>query len=408
MATFPSGFTFVPTNYLGNPISNSSVDLADIFARKEIFLNSGLYGVGYNDYGKLGNGVTSYYSSPIQIGSLTNWKQVSAGAFHTMAVKTDGTLWGWGGTEQGQIGNGSGGQFLAYSSPVQVGTYSSWKQVSCGYNFSAAIKTDGTLWAWGYNNSGQLGNDTNIKYSSPVQIGSLTNWAQVFAGYATVAAVKTDGTLWGWGSNQNVGMLGNNAPGGDYSSPIQIGSLTNWAQVSVNADHMCAIKQDGTLWAWGNDSNGQLGNGASGTFMRYSSPVQIGSLTNWRQLGQGSANQWSAAIKTDGTLWVWGNNDKGQFGNDSTSTKYSSPIQVGALTNWKQLAIEYSSLAAIKTDGTLWAWGSNSRGQLANGNQIDYSSPIQVGSLTGWKQVARGGGSNYNNSMHIIYSSDLP
>jgi alpha-tubulin suppressor-like RCC1 family protein len=314
----------------------------------------------------------------------------------TYAIKNDGTLWGWGYNGNGQLGLQN---TTNYSSPKQVGLLTNWSSISAGGYGAVAIKTDGTLWAWGWNVRGQLGNGTVISYSSPIQIGALTNWKQAAmhgdSADATCAAIKTDGTLWTWGANFQ-GQLGLGSvvsPTGAYvSSPVQVGSLTNWKQVAVGWYHVAAIKTDGTLWTWGGNFHGQLG---LGSVAYVSSPVQVGSLTNWKQVTCNSFSH-TLAVKTDGTLWAWGGNFRGQLGISAigftagSAGYYSSPVQVGSLTNWKQLAAGYSNTAAVKTDGTLWNWGDNSQGQLGQSNIINYSSPVQVGSLTNWKQVAHG------------------
>ena len=371
-----------------------------------------LWTCGQNNYGQLGNGTVVYYSSPIQIGSLTNWTQVSCGYFQASAIKTDGTLWTWGGNLSGQLGNGTTAN---YSSPIQVGSLTNWSKVACAGDSISAIKTDGTLWTCGYNNNGQLGNGTTVSYSSPIQVGSLTNWNQVAFGTYFTAAIKTDGTLWTWGSNG--GQLGNGTTV-SYSSPIQVGSLTNWKQVAGGSSHTAAIKTDGTLWTWGFNVSGQLGNGTNG--INYYSPIQVGTLTTWKQVQCGFLH--TAAIKTDGTLWTWGDDSYGQLGN-GTTINYSSPIQVGSLTTWNQvatgssyyiLAIQtynynqdlgqrytsksylldvYPNIASqigARTSPGLFTWGYDGYGQLGNGTILNYSSPIQVGSLTNWKQVAVG------------------
>ena len=158
-----------------------------------------LYSWGNNSSGQLGTGNTTYYSSPKQVGSLANWSIASVGNGYTIATKTDGTLWAWGGSYTG-IGLGN---TTYYSSPKQVGALTNWSTINCGFYFSAAIKTDGTLWMWGANGSGQLGLGNTTNYSSPKQVGSLTNWKSVKVGKtgSLTFAVKTDGTLWAWGSN---------------------------------------------------------------------------------------------------------------------------------------------------------------------------------------------------------------
>jgi alpha-tubulin suppressor-like RCC1 family protein len=320
-------------------------------------------------------------TSPIQISSSQSWKHVAEGGGHWIAVKTDGTLWAWGDNTYGQLGDGT---IVNQLNPIQIGSLTNWEQV-CAESFSSsAIKTDGTLWTWGQNNMGQLGDGTYVSKSSPTQVGSLTTWKQVSMEYHT-AAVKTDGTLWGWGEDYSGSFLGSGPFGSTYSSPIQIGSLTNWSQVSCGGRYTTAIKTDGTLWAWGYNANGEVGNGTSTPI---SSPIQIGLLTNWSQVSAGLYNYEStAAIKTDGTLWMWGSNNLGKLG-DNTVVPKSSPIQIGALTNWKQVPRpSQSTAAAVKTDGTMWTWG-----KILGYGAIGYSksSPTQVGAGTHWMSVDLG------------------
>ena len=169
---------------------------------------------------------------------MTTWKSVSIQGTTTIAVKTDGTLWGWGSSADGVFGTGT---TVNYSSPIQIGwSLTTWSQATLGSHFVLAIKTDGSLWAWGLNANGQLGIGTNVTTSSPVQVGSGTNWMQISAQGAVSSALKTDGTLWAWGSN-NVGQLGQ----GDTtvrSSPVQVGLLTSWRQVSVGTSALLCVR----------------------------------------------------------------------------------------------------------------------------------------------------------------------
>jgi alpha-tubulin suppressor-like RCC1 family protein len=362
-------------------------------------------GVGTNGSGpgQLGQGfssVTLYYSSPLQVGSLTNWKSVG-GDVNMFGIKTDGTLWGWGANLYGALGTGNNTTY--YSSPVQVGALTNWKQItSGGYYTGYGVTSDGKLYSWGFSRFGSLGqNDTanSTYYNQPTQIGSLTNWNSVSAknsgdgsiGLIVSLATKQDGTLWSWGWNALGGLGLGTTTAAYYSNPIQVGSLTNWKQVSTGFTEYAAIKTDGTLWMWGWNGLGQLGQNYIGGY--YSSPLQVGSLTNWKQVSVGA--RYVMAIKTDGTLWSWGQNQVGQLGfNTSSSTVYySSPTQVGSLTNWKQVSSGFNQrhVSAIKTDGTLWKWGDNTHGQFGiNSSGNYYSSPIQVGSLTNWKQIFSG------------------
>ena len=344
---------------------------------------------GRNSEAQLGDNTINPKSSPVQtIAYGANWKQVATGQYHTMAIKTDGTLWGWGAGGSGQIGDNLGVGSGSRSSPVQTTAFgTNWKQVNSGYLYTTATKTDGTLWAWGSNSSGQLGDNTVTNRSSPVQtVTFATNWKQVSAGNYSIAAIKEDGTLWNWGKN-SYGQLGDNTTA-NKSSPIQtIAFGTNWMQVSAGYAS-AAIKADGTLWTWGYNTYGQLGDN---TTANKSSPIQtIAFGTNWKKAACGKFH--IAAIKTDGTLWCFGRNNFGQLGDNTTANK-SSPIQTIAFgTNWKSVACGQICTIATKTDGTLWAWGYNSSGQLGDNTITSRSSPVQT-ILYGqnWKSVSNVG-----------------
>tara|TARA_R110000851_G_scaffold51060_1_gene121580 strand:+ start:816 stop:2042 length:1227 start_codon:yes stop_codon:yes gene_type:complete len=344
-----------------------------------------IWGFGYNAYGQIGDSTTTNRSSPVQVGALTTWSKIAPQSDGCIAVKSDGTLWSWGRNTNGQLGQGN---TTNRSSPVQVGALTTWVQVG-GTKFSGyAIKTDGTLWSWGLNSSGELGLNNTTNYSSPVQIGALTDWYKVDGGSAFALAIKTDGTLWGWGKN-NLGQLGDGTTT-NRSSPVQIGSLTNWSSLAkLQATPGCrAIKTDGTLWAWGENAYGELGLGDSGFSFKRSSPVQVGALTTWLEVAAGPYQ--TLATQTNGKVYSWGQGTNGKLGQGNT-TNYSSPVQIGALTTWLSVAAGYQHSIAAKTDGTLWAIGGlNDNGRLGTNNTTNYSSPVQVGSLTTWLRVAAG------------------
>ena len=354
-------------------------------------LDSELYSWGDNEFGKLGLNDTADRSSPVQIGSLTTWRNMSAGSLAAFVTKTDGTLWAWGRNNVGQLGINQD-SYANRSSPVQIGALTTWVRASTVSLSASALSTNGSLWTWGFNYSGQLGLGDTASRSSPVQVGGLTNWAQVSMSSASCIAIKTDGTLWSWGSGQH-GQLGLNNET-YYSSPKQVGSLTNWSKVSAAAGQCLAIKTDGTLWTWGYNNNGQLGLGDSGFSAFRSSPVQVGLLNNWSSLSVGF--NFCFAIKTDGTLWAWGANGNGGLGLGDTVAR-SSPVQVGALTNWVKSSSSVSErfCFAIKADGTLWSWGANGDGQLGDSTVVRRSSPVQVGSLSTWQEIESGGSSTF-------------
>ena len=354
------------------------------------YKTAGLWSWGQGGSGKNGDATVTNRSSPVQtISFSSNWKTVSSGRDHKAAIKTDGRLWLWGLGTSGQLGTNVAQTSL--NSPVQtISATTNWKQVACGEAHTGAIKTDGTLWMWGTGGQGQMGNNAATNRSSPVQTISVgTNWKQVSCGYFSVMAIKTDGTLWGWGGATS-GELGNNVATINRSSPVQtIAQGTNWKQVSCGKNYAAAVKTDGTLWLWGTNNAGHLGDN---TTTNRSSPVQtIAQGTNWKQVSCGY--KLTTAIKTDGTLWTWGDNGVGQLGINATTSR-SSPVQtVAGGTNWEIVSAGLLNIAAIKTDGTLWVWGRNNTGEVGDNTTLSRSSPVQtVAGGTNWKFIAPWGG----------------
>ena len=250
----------------------------------------------------------------------------------------------------------------------QVGS-ACWREISAGQNFTLAIKSDGTLWGWGQNsNLLGLGLGNLANQNLPIQIGTANDWMTVSAGTIHSLAVKTNGTLWSWGQSTPSGgsqLINSNVP-------LQIGTDNNWKEVSINYEHVLAVKNNGTLWAWGLNYLGAIGNGSTNYVLN---PVQIGTATNWKQAAAGRYN--SLALKTNGSLWAWGNNEDGQLGN-GTQIDSLIPIQVGSLTNWDFVSASYSQSFAIKSNGNLWAWGNNNFGFLGNGTNTSSNIPVFV------------------------------
>jgi alpha-tubulin suppressor-like RCC1 family protein len=345
------------------------------------------WGRGTN--GQLGNADITNTSTPVTtFAGGSSWKQVSCGDVRTVAIKTDGTLWTWGSGLSGQLGNAA---ITNRSTPVTTfagGT--NWKQVISGSFHATAIKTDGTLWTWGLGNGGRLGNAQTTIRSTPVTtFAGGTNWKQVSGGGSHTAAIKTDGTLWTWG-NGTSGQLGN-AQLTDRSTPVTtFAGGNNWRHVSCAFRHTAVIKTDGTLWTWGNGNYGRLGNAIiTGNI---STPVTtFAGGTNWKQVSCGQFH--TAAIKTDGTLWTWGNGVSGRLGNAILTGNISTPVTTFAGgANWKQVTSGRFHTAAIKTDGTLWTWGGGGGyGQLGNADITNTSTPITTfAGGTNWKQVSSG------------------
>ncbi len=313
-------------------------------------------------------------------GTLTSdWSDVWSFSTEDSSNITGKTLWAWGRNNYGQLGDGTDTTRII---PTQITMDNDWAVISSGYTHTLAIKSNGTLWAWGDNGSGRLGDGTTIDKLSPVQIGTATNWSSVSAGDSHTLAIKNDGTLWAWGNNGN-GRLGDGTTI-DRLSPVQIGTATNWSSVSAGESHTLAIKNDGTLWAWGYNYYGQLGDG---TQSQKVSPVQIGTDSNWVSISAGSS--FTLAIKNDGTLWAWGKNNRGQLG-DSTTINKNIPVQIGTDNNWILISCGDEHTLAIKNNGALWAWGRNYYGQLGDGTRTQRTSPVQIGNETNWVWVDAG------------------
>ena len=322
-------------------------------------------------------------SSPVQVGSATDWASVSHGRYHTMAIKTTGTLWGWGRNSNGILGLGN---TTNLSSPVQVGTDTDWAEVSATYQNSFAVKTTGTLWSWGSGSLGMLGLGNTTSRSSPVQVGTDTDWSKVRSSSRFCAAIKTTGAIWAWGRNIEGEALFIIQP--DILIPTQIGTDSDWADCLAISDSTLAIKTTGTLWAWGNNGAGELGLGDK---IARSSPVQVGSGADWSVLGDHSVGGRSiSVIKTNGTLWTWGVNTNGELGLGNTVSR-SSPVQVGTDTDWSMSGGGFGTggnqhMMFLKTGGGLWGSGSNLLGRVTS-YAPSLSSPVQIGTDNDWTTI---------------------
>ena len=311
-------------------------------------------------------------------------KTIAAGYHHSMAIKSDGSLWAWGVNEYGQLGLGD---YTNRNVPTQVGMDKNWATVSVckqhqffGGQQTMAIKSDGSLWAWGGNYYGQLGLGDYTNRIVPTQIGMNKNWATVSVGYTHTIATKSDGSLWAWGENY-YGQLGL----GDYTYhnvPTQVGMDKNWAFVAAGTRSTIAIKSDGSLWAWGYNRYGQLG---LGDYTNRNVPTQVGTDKNWATVSIGE--QYAIAIKSDGSLWYWGRTDSGLVGYAASGNFYTRhvPNRIGTGNNWVSVSAGYDHAMAIESffDSTyvqLNGWGWNRYGQVGSGYGGDHSSFNHLGS----------------------------
>jgi len=382
----------IPAGFFTDPNGSNSVGLAYTFNTSPQFY--ALYTWGDNTgaaKGCLGHNDENRRSSPTQVPGLT-WQAVSQGSNqHVLATKNDGTFWSWGKNAYGQLGLNN----RTYTSSPQQIPGTSWgidiTQFSSATFLTLAVRTDGTLWSCGRNEHGQLGHSNKTSYSSPKQVGSDTTWRSVGTSHYSSYATKTDGTLWSWGENVR-GKLGQNN-NTEYSSPRQIPGTT-WGTISGRGGTTAvgAIKTDGTLWVWGDDDDGTLGLGQRD--QHKSSPYQLAGTT-WSALAGGYRAFW--ATKTDGTLWTWGQNSKGQLaqqgvGGDAPSNALkSSPTQIPGET-WApgqaNLSGHMNGAMCCQTGNKLFMWGEGVSGELGQNDRTDQSSPVQVPG-TQWVQAAR-------------------
>jgi alpha-tubulin suppressor-like RCC1 family protein len=348
---------------------------------------------GRSSSGKLGDNTLISRSSPVSVvGGFTDWVQISASGSHNVALRENGTLWAWGSGASGRLGTND---IINRSSPVSVvGGITDWTKISAGGSHNLAQRADGSLWAWGSNTAGQLGANDAIATSSPVSVvGGITDWTKISAGGTHNLAIRSNGTLWAWGSGGQ-GRLGTNDII-NRSSPVSvIGGFADWTEASAGGDHSLALRANGTIWAWGSDANtGRLGTGQIGAFDR-SSPVSIvGGITDWVEIATGDMH--NLAIRSNGTLWAWGSGTGGMLGDNQATTKASPVSVVGGFTDWSQISGGDFQTVAIRSNGTLWAFGAGGYGRLGTNDLTNRSSPVSVvGGFTDWVRVSTSGGTH--------------
>ena len=299
---------------------------------------------GYNWGGQLGNGGNcppcASSSVPVNVDSINGITAVDGGGYFSMALKNDGTLWTWGYNGFGQLGNGTSGLYLASSSPVQINSMAGAVRIDGGGSHSLVLKNDGTVWASGYNVDGELGNGTNTNSNIYVQVNFLTGVKAIAAGGYHSLAVK-NGYVWSWGGN-GVGQLGIGTGAGS-NIPVPVQCIKDIIAVSAGQYNSLALKNDGTVWIWGS-GGGNI-------------PVLVDSLSGITAISTGWWH--SLSLKNDGTVWAWGENSDGQLGNGSYSSSYNPvPAPVNGLTDIIEIAAAEKYSLALKNDGTVWTWGS--------------------------------------------------
>lgn len=327
---------------------------------------------GENASGQLGDGTTVDKSTPVTVAGLTGIIAVGGGGdqleAHSMALKANGTVWAWGSNLYGGLGNGT---TVNSMSPVQAVGLSNVKAIAAGGWHSVALKNDGTVWVWGWNTDGQLGDGTTTDKSTPQQVPGLTGVVKIAAGTYHVLALKNDGTVWAWGDNVS-GQIGDGTTV-DRNSPVQVAGLTNVSAIAAGRFFSLAIKNDGSVWTWGENLYGQLGDG---TTTDKSTPVQVTGLTGVVDAVVASGAFHCLAMKNDNTVCAWGRNTYGNLG-DGTVQNSSVPVQASGISAALGIAAGTNFSLLYKADGTFWACGRNASGQLGDGTTTQHNTFTQ-------------------------------
>jgi alpha-tubulin suppressor-like RCC1 family protein len=325
---------------------------------------------GRNTEGQAGDGIfTPQRLTPVRA-VVSNVTAIATGDYHTVALKNDGTVWTWGWNSSGQLGDGTTSNRFA---PVQVAGLSSITAIAAGTDHTVAVKSDGTVWAWGNNSYGKLGDGTFTYYRlTPVQVPGLSSITAITAGADHTVARKSDGTVWAWGLNA-YGQLGDGTSTSSRT-PVQVVGLSSITAIAAGRDHTIARRSDGTAWAWGHNSQGQVGDGT--TAYQRTRPVQVVGLSSITAIAAGTYH--TVARRSDGTMWAWGANSYRQLGDGTTAYERSLPVQVVGLSSVTAIEAGFGHTVALKSDGRVWDWGHNFYGQLGDGTTVDRPLPVQV------------------------------
>jgi alpha-tubulin suppressor-like RCC1 family protein len=344
---------------------------------------------GNNSNGELGDGTTTDRSRYGNISVLgNNVVQVSAGYYFGLALRGDGTVWAWGDNGSGQLGDGT---TTSRTTPGQVPGLTGVTRVAAGQGFSLALRSDGTVWTWGGSTH------------TPVQVTGLTGVTKISAGSSFSLALRSDGTVWAWGAN-NHGQLGNGTAVSS-SVPVKVTGLSHVTGIAAGYDAAIATLTNGisavtSVWTWGGNGSGQLGDG---TLTDHSTPERVTGIVPVYIAGVAAGLQTAAVLGTDGSVWSWGNDQAGQLGNAPSSSPVTRPVNtIAAGSGITQLSAGWSHMLALRSNGTALAWGYNGGGQLGIGSTAAVTGPVQVTGLTGATQVSAGG-RGFSLAVHTVW-----
>ena len=353
---------------------------------------------GLNTEGELGDGTTTSRGQYGDVRAGNDVVRVAAGMVHALAVRSDGTVWAWGSNGHGELGDGTQ---TDRSTPVQVAGLTGITQVAAGAFFSLALRSDGTVWAWGANQNGQLGRTTVTDHEvTPARVAVLNGVTKIAAGHDFALALRSDGIVFAWGHGQS-GQLGNGGTA-DSPVPVKIAGLSRVTGIAAGWDASLATENNGisaitSVWAWGGNQYGQLGDG---TLAGHATPERVTGIPAYIA-GVSAGAGIAAVLGTDGSVWDWGANDFGQLGVAPESRIVTRPVNAFAVgSGIIQLSAGGAHMLALKSDGTVLAWGYNVSGQLGRGIVAVAGGPTPVTGLASATQVSAGWQSSY--AVHTV------
>jgi alpha-tubulin suppressor-like RCC1 family protein/ABC-type uncharacterized transport system auxiliary subunit len=337
--------------------------------------NSGqVFTVGENQHGQLGDDTMIDKKIPVPIYGIHDFVRIDSKYLHTIALQNDSSVWTWGWNNKGQLGNGQTTDLFA---PFCVDGLTRVKGIAAGAYHTMVLLHDGNVKVWGSNSYGQLGDGTLTERYRPVAVNNLENVKGICAGYNHSLAILDDHSVMAWGQN-NAGQVGDNTSNNKKLTPVKVSDLVNVIALAAGKEHSLALKKNGTVWTWGSNDKGQLG---TGNTQNQNHPVLLEPLSDIIAIAAGG--QHSLALQDDGTIWVWGLNDQGQLGNgtmmtDANLNYEASPIKVKSNETFIAISAGENHSMALSTDGTVWAWGDNSKGQLGNNSIQNSLEPQKV------------------------------